>query len=807
LRDRLALGAGMGWKSLETLDYGTLKQMLSGFAQSPAGRLEVLGLAPRAHRAEIIRELEISQECLRMLQEGHVPDFSGLNDYSILFQQLTVAELALEPRQILEILGLVLCVETVRKSLGSLVEEVPRVGGLAKGLPELSRLLFVLNGKITPNGEIEDNASPQLKKIRNEINILRNRLYHALGRILQRHSFSQTIQDDVITLRNERYVIPVRVESRKEMTGVVHGTSSSGATLFVEPLETLELNNELVRLKERADEEVRNILRRLTEQIRDHLEDLRAALSVLAYLDFGFAKARFCRDYRCVAPEINDEGVLSIVDGRHPILESTLRTQRREVVPISAHLDAQRQILVISGPNTGGKTVALKTLGLLALMAISGMPVPAASANVCVVREVMADIGDRQSIAENLSTFSSHLVNIREILETVSPPALVLLDELGTGTDPAEGSALGIAIVERLRQKGAMAVVTTHHNGLKMYASSTERVANASVEFDEASLRPTYRLIHGLPGNSSGLEIANKLGLDEGLIEDARQRVSAEEQQIARFSRQLREQIEQQTKLQARLQAELRGLQARSRELEDKAQREEVRRERELDQARKQAFEAFEKESRRLLGEVRDRYLSIRAKRELEKKGAQLREAVNLELASAREAGASHELPQAFAGSTHQLLVAGSRVRVKRFGREGTILAAHGEGQWEVAVGNFKCVVDTRELEPTSAPAPVEQKPLAAARITVQMNSPELQSNEINVVGCTVDEALLRVGKFLDTAFLASLSQVRLVHGTGMGILRRALSDWLSTQPYVDKFHAAETSQGGNGVTVVYLKA
>ena len=636
---------------------------------------------------------------------------------------------------------------------------------------------------------------------------MRNRLYQALGRILERQSSSHAIQDEVITLRNERFVIPVRVENRKDLPGVVHGTSSSGATLFLEPLETLELNNELVRLKERAEEEIQNILRSLTAQIRERLEDLRSAVETLGYLDFSFAKARFSREFRCVIPEVNDEGLLTITDGRHPILERSLALQQKNVVPISVELNSRRHILVVSGPNTGGKTVALKTVGLLTLMALSGLPVPAASANVCVLKEVFTDIGDRQSIAENLSTFSSHLVNIREILETVSAPALVLMDELGTGTDPEEGSALGVAIVERLRSKGVLAVLTTHHNGLKMYATTTPGVANASVEFDNASLQPTFRLIHGVAGNSSGIDIASRLGLDEAIVSHARRLVSEEHKQVAQFSRHLREQMDQNTKLRAQLQEELRSFKARSAELEGKSARAEAQRQRELELARQQAFEGFEKESRKLLSEVRDKYLSVRARRELEKKGAQLRETANRELASVVELQPA--VPERSSPATsHAPILVGSKVKVKRFGQEGTVIAAHGEGQWEVVVGNFKCVVDAKELSPTGASVPVQDRPAqSAARVTVQINSPELQSNEINLVGCTVDEAIHRVDKFLDSAFLAAVSQVRLIHGTGMGVLRRALSEWLSNQPYVDKFHPAESGQGGNAVTVVSLKA
>lgn len=798
----------MSTDSRAALDFGTLKQMVSCFAQSPAGRWAADRLAPLSSRAQIERELKLTAECLQLLDLGCGIHFQDLVDLTVSFEKASVAELALDPGEILQIERLLECVQATKRSLALFAKETPTAAGIAASLPQVERLLSSLQGKIAPSGEVEDDASPVLKRIRHEVNTLRSRLYRALGRILERHSSSHAIQDDVITLRNERFVIPIRVENRRELPGVVHGTSSSGATLFLEPLETLELNNDLVRLKERAEEEIRNILRNLTAQIRECLPHLRAAVETLGYLDFSFAKARFSREFRCILPAVNDEGVLALLDARHPILERSLAAQGKEVVPISVELEKRRHILVISGPNTGGKTVALKTVGLLTLMALAGLPVPAASANVCVLKEVFTDIGDRQSIAENLSTFSSHLVNIREILETASAPALVLMDELGTGTDPEEGSALGVAIVERLRSKGVLAVVTTHHNGLKMYASTTPGVGNASVEFDEASLQPTFRLIHGLPGNSSGIDIARRLGLDEALVSHARQLISDEHRQVAQFSQSLREQVDRNARLHSQLEEELGALKRRTSELEVKSARAEAQRQRDLELARQQLFAGFEAESRKLLSEVRDKYLAVRARREIEKKGSQLREAANRGLASVREAQPHEPGEISTLSATSTPILVGSKVHVKRFGQEGTVIAAHGEGQWEVVVGNFKCVVAAAELSPTGAPVPVQERPSRSlARITVQMNSPELQSNEINLVGCTVDEAIHRVDKFLDSAFLAAVSQVRLIHGTGMGVLRRALSEWLSNQPYVDKFYPAESGQGGNGVTVVSLKA
>ena len=794
---------------LETLEYNSLTQILLRFIDSPAGAQWTQSLSPLAHKNEIKKQFQVITECLRLLDMGLGFRFTDLGDDSIIFEKLAITGAAHDPKEILQIISLSSSGESTKKALHVHALDAPGLAELGKRMPGLDPLLFSLKGKITPTGEIEDNASPELKRVRNEIAILRNRLYQALDRILKRHDSSRTIQDEVITIRNERFVIPVRVENRKDLPGVVHGTSSSGATVFLEPLEILELNNHLVRLRERAEEEIRNILLNLTQKIRENLRELQDTSGFLGYLDFSFAKARFSQKYRCVIPEINEEGILSYTDGRHPTLELTLKSQGMEIIPISVELDSTRHILVISGPNTGGKTVALKTVGLLTLMALSGIPVPALAANVSVFGQVFADIGDRQSIAENLSTFSSHLLNIKEILEKVSSPALVLLDELGTGTDPAEGSALGVAIVESLRGKGVTAVVTTHHNGMKMYASTTPRVTNASVEFDEATLRPTFRLIDGVPGNSSGIEMARKLGLDSSIISHARDLISNEEVQITQFSRHLRDQIEKTSKLRSRLESEYRSLESKHRALEEKYRSLEDRKKMEIEQVRQSAFESFDQESRKLVAEIRDKYLSVRARRELEKKASKLREHVNQKLAAITESQNDRTLSGISSKplDSGQDINVGAKVMVKRFGQEGTVIAAHSDGQWEVTVGNFKCVANAAELVPFGAEANLVEKPLSSAsRIMVQMSSPELSSNEINLIGCTVDEAIDRVDKFLDSAFLASIPTVRLIHGSGMGKLRKALSAWLSEQPYVEKFSTANPNEGGNGVTVVSLK-
>ncbi|PYV93328.1 MAG: hypothetical protein DMG05_01920 [Acidobacteria bacterium] len=787
------------------LEYQDLKQILTKFADSPLGAQLIEQLAPFSSKIEIQRQFDLTEECLKFLKSGHGLLFNELGDFSLLFEKLGIEGVAINPREILEILGLLLCSQTVKQKLQAYAKDLSKLVEMGQTLPDFGGLSSGLMGKISRSGEVEDHASAPLKKIRNEIGVIRNRLYHLLEQILKRYMGSGVIQDDVITIRNERFVIPVRADNRKELAGVVHGISSSGQTIFLEPLEALELNNQLVQLKELAELEVRNILLALTNEIRERLSDLQTAVRLLASLDFTFAKAKFSQKYKCVIPHVNEGGVLTIVEGRHPILERSLQSQGLEIVPISIDLDGTRHILVISGPNTGGKTVALKTVGLLTLMGLSGIPVPAVAADICILHQVFADIGDHQSILENLSTFSSHLLNIKEILERVSAPALVLLDELGSGTDPVEGSALGVAIVESLREKGIIAVVTTHHNGLKMYAAKTPRVSNASVEFDETILRPTFRLIHGIPGNSSGIEIARRLGLEASLILHAQQLVSKEEQEIAEYSQQLRVQIEKTAKIREELEREQRNLEQDRRHLEKKHKEIEEKQKKDLEHTWRQTYEEFEKESRQLISEIQDKYLAVRARREIDRKAVKLKEKVSQQWVS--HSKSSSDGPSE-ALTTSSLLAPGTKVVVKKFRQEGTVVNTLKDGRLEIAVGSLRCVVNPFEIEPRQSMKflPEEEGLRLPARVTLQINSPEPQTNEINLIGCTVDEAISRADKFLDMAYLASILQVRLIHGSGMGILRKAISEWLWSQPHVGTFRAATANEGGNGVTIVSLK-
>jgi DNA mismatch repair protein MutS2 len=790
----------------DPLEYGALIGIIIQLTDSPWGVRFVEQLAPLTQLSEIQRQFALIEEWLHLMEAGKNPRFEGIADCADIFEKLRIQGTILDTGEIWRLRGLLSCGQSSKSLLRAASGSSPNLLEVERQLPSLGHLLNAVEGKINEAGEVDDNASPELRRLRHETSTIRGRLCRSLEEISKRHHGDQILQDEVITIRNGRFVIPVRAERRKDLAGVVHGASSSGSTLFVEPLETIELNNQLVRLRDEVNEEILKILNLLTEQMRKHLGLLEQTAKVIGFLDSILARARFSQRYRCTLPCMNQEGVLAIVEGRHPLLQKTLQGQGKEVVPISLKLDSSQQIQVISGPNMGGKTVALKTVGLLTLMALSGIPVPAVSAECCVFRQVLADIGDRQSIAENLSTFSSHLLNIRSILETVSPPALVLLDELGTGTDPAEGSALGVAIVENLRRKGVMAVVTTHHNGLKMYASRTPHVSNASMEFDESTLRPTFRLLHGIPGNSSGIAVARRLGLEENLLDHARSLISEEERAITLYSRQLRERIEAAQQTQEQLNQELRELELRRTALELKYQRLVEQKRQQVEQYWQQAFRDFEQETRRLLADVRDKFVAVKARREVDRNTARLREQAQSQVAELTVCEASSRPAVPLESSSS--LTPGVRVNVKRFGQAGTVIAAHKDDQWEVAVGNMKCVLKSAELEVVGrGEAPSKGGRPAASHITVQLSSPELAGNEINLVGCTVEEAIRQVDKFLDQAYLASVSPVRLVHGYGMGILKKAISEWLSSQPYVEEFHLAPPGEGGNAVTIVTLKS
>ncbi|HLL74744.1 MAG TPA: Smr/MutS family protein, partial [Pyrinomonadaceae bacterium] len=723
-------------------------------------------------------------------------------------------------------------------------DECPVLWELVADLPrELYSLAARVTSKILPGGELDDRASPELARIRHEINRLRSSITRSLEGLMRRAD--EAIQDSLVTVRNDRYVIPVRSDHRGRVAGVAHGFSSSGQTVFVEPLETIDANNELQTLREAEEREVTRILATLTDDLRRELPAIGRAAEAVAELDFVSAKAVMAARFRCVEPEVGADA-LELVEARHPLLEENLRAAGREVVPVSFRLDAERPVMVISGANAGGKTVVLKTAGLLALAALSGLHVPAREARFPLYGSVLADIGDRQSLAANLSTFTAHVANISRMLEICREshgPALVLLDEAGTGTDPEEGSALGVAVVDHFRRRcGAHVVATTHYSGLKQYAANEEGVWNASVEFDEKTLQPTYRLLVGLAGSSSGLEIARRFGFPREIIESAASRVNESARAAAEYLRRIKREAEEAEALRLALEEERRAVAEKYAALEREAARRDAERAQKFEREMRAGLADFERRSQELLSKIEDRAERVRVEREAERRAAELRRETRRAAEQTRAGVAAKTVeqpggvrvvrntaaPETFAeagargaeefrpASRARDIAKGDTVRLRTFGKVGKVETVR-DGEAEVLVGRVRLREKLTNLELVERVAPKGEaargqqleRMAAASRATTQVRlaqSKAAPDAELNLIGRTTDEAADETDKFLDEAFLHGLARVRIIHGHGTGALRRAVAELLKGHPHVASFAPAPPDQGGAGATVVELK-
>ena len=584
-------------RTFETLELGALVELLARHVHSALGRKRALALRPSTDPAEINRALDLTTECAHYLSSGERFGLSGIEDPEPSIAQLQIEGTSLDPHQMLAMERLVSVGMDLRDLLGDAEarEKYPLLSQTTSRIPDLRRLLSSIHGKILPGGEIDDNASPELRAVRREITDSRSRIHRTLESILRGQA--NAVQDEIITFRNGRFVIPVRTDSRGQVPGVVHGLSSSGQTTFVEPLTVIDQNNDLVRLREQEEIEIARILFSMTEALRTNLPGVKAIRDVIEEIDFAQAKARLSLEYECARPQISDDDTLVLSGARHILLEQTLRKSGGTVVPISLELDEQHRVLVISGPNAGGKTVVVKTAGLITLMAQMGLHVPAREAVLPLFRQVFADIGDQQSIAANLSTFTAHMRNVAEMAQRVMPPALILLDEVGTGTDPDEGAALAIAIVDFFRHAGATTIATTHYPSLKIWASQTEGVRNASVEFDERSLRPTYRLILGIAGASSGIEIARRIEVPQEILQAAQALVEPAHAQAREYLRQLKQTVDEQQALRKSLEDERAATAREHAGLEQEFAKREAARRIEFDESLSKIVKEFTSES------------------------------------------------------------------------------------------------------------------------------------------------------------------------------------------------------------------
>jgi DNA mismatch repair protein MutS2 len=796
------------------LEFGQLKELVSGLTTCAPGRRATEALAPRHERETLEAEFALLREAIDWLQAGYDLGFGSLADPESWLGRLGVIGAILEPPELLDAVTLMESAAAVRQAFKGEAQKFLLLSARAEALADFRSLSSAIRRAVLPNGEISDDASPHLKRIRAGMIQARSAVQHSLERILRGRGDSSA--ESYVTLRNDRYVIPVRASDRGAVAGVVHGTSASGQTIFLEPLESIELNNRLVQLREDEVVEIARILEELTGRVRGDQGPLMAAADNIAHLDSIFARARFARDFECTIPVFAQGNSLRLEQARNPVLEATLRRHGRSAIPLQLELgaDAGGTVMVISGPNTGGKTVALKTVGLAALSAQSAIPVAATSAELPIFDRVLADIGDEQSIAADLSTFSAHMLNLKSMLDVATNRSLILVDEMGTGTAPEEGAALAVALLEEFRMRGALTIATTHHDRLKTYASTTPGILNAAMEFDAANLRPTYKLLTGVPGTSCGIEIARRLGLPARVIDHALASLSPEAREAGDLIAYLHRSRDELDALKRETRDEIAGLAAERRALQTEWVDRQKKRIAELEKNFLETQKRLEGEVARLAADVKDRNLRAQIEKQSARRVGKLAsdaraeaDAAVLETLAASQADlgvAPEELPAPFDLSR---LATGQRIRVRGF-KQPVVFRRHDGRSAEIEAGPMRMKIPVDEILAIDQ-AEAKTSPAASLRPagrSVTVHASPSEADEINVIGCTVEEATRRVDKFLDQAALAAKSSVRIIHGHGTGALRRGLAEFLNAHPLVEAIHAEAAERGGTAITVAELK-
>jgi len=809
-----------------TLEWEPLLALVAGFASSPVGRQAILDLTPSMDETWVRRQHDLTAELRLILAEQMSIPCGGLFDPTQLAAKAQIPGAALEATEFQAIARLANDVGAWQALLQSpparLAGKLPGLSGLSTALTtSLRPLAESIERTIQPDGTLADNASPELGRIRREQERQQRVIEESLRSALRKLSSEGSTQGDLITIRGDRFVIPVRAELKRRISGVVHGASSSGQTVYVEPLETIEQNNELVRLIEEEQAEIHRIFVALTRQVGGYALGLVEGARVLALVDSLQARARFARDYDCVAPSITEDR-LHLDAARHPLLEKRLRQSgsrpNTAIVPLTLELTEQHRQLIISGPNTGGKTVTLKTTALLAMMAQAGLPVPAAAAGFPVFTAFLADIGDAQSIEAALSTFSAHITNLERLSRLAGPRALVLLDELGSSTDPEEGSALAVAIAAYFLEAGAWSLISTHHTSLKVYAANTTGVLNAAAGVDEITLAPNYHLRLGVPGASAGIQTAERLGLNGTIVAAARQRLGSQQVDIARFLDKLHNELTQLEAERKSAREEQYALNQARAKLAREGDVELRNRTRELETKLASLLKDFEFQMRETVRAIEDRAaqqkLSKEAERRINRLRREFQESFNQTVVAHRtgaDQGDANAQPHVL-----KHIAPGDQVRLKSMNKIAIVQREVEKDLFEVALGPLKMRVKRDELSAVSrsesTAADANPDPLAAARrqknvhVTVSSGSTDDMRMEINLIGRTVDEATGELETYLDRAFLAGLPRVRVIHGHGAGILRRGVREFLKGHPHVATIAEAPQNEGGQGATLVELR-
>ncbi len=791
----------MNQKVLRTLEYDKIISLLAEQSTSESGRELCLSLRPMSQIDQILTaQAETGDALARTLRNGDL-SFSGLTDPSAALKRLEVGG-ALNSEELLLILSLL---DTARRAKSFSRETGPdqpqdSLYTMFDAIAPLTPLADEIRRCIPSPGEISDDASPALRNIRRKIRGAGDRIHSAMNSMLNNSTTRNYLQDTVITMRNGRYCLPVRAEYKAQVPGMIHDQSGSGSTLFIEPIAVVNLNNELKELFLKEQSEIDTILAALSEQAAEHIPEIKENFIFLSRLDFIFAKARLARLQDAMPPVLNTEGRIHIRKGRHPLLDP------KNVVPIDIWLGEEFHLLVITGPNTGGKTVTLKTVGLLTLMAQAGLYIPAGEhSELAVFKQVYADIGDEQSIEQNLSTFSSHMTNIISILKKANRGSLILFDELCAGTDPDEGAALAISILEQLRRRGIRTMCTTHYSEMKLFALSTDGVENACCEFNVETLSPTYQLLIGLPGKSNAFAISGKLGLAPKLIDDARSRISAEAESFEDVITDLEERRHIMEQDQAKIEQSKADIASQQKKLEEQ--------EEQLAADREQIIREANEEAASILKNAKD--IADEAIHNFRKYGTsgadpasmeRERDKIRREMTKAQEQTAIPKKARA-ASQAPKTLRVGDRVRILDMNLTGTVhTLPDSKGNLYVQAGIMRYQVNRDDLAVLEEEPPAKASRGKTGSGNLGMSKTISVSPEINLIGMTVDEALHSLDKYLDDAYLAHLKSVRIVHGKGTGALRTAVQNHLRKQNYIEEYHLGEFGEGDTGVTIATFK-
>lgn len=792
----------MNDKTLRVLEFDKIIDKLRSLTASELGRELVDELVPQTDFNTVEKLLAETNDGVGCIVRRGSPPMGGVNDIRPSLKRLDMGGI-LNPGELLKIGGVLRGARRLKGYAGDKLDENTEniVTELISCLESNARLEQKIDNCIVSEEEIADNASPALSTIRRQIKDQQASIKDKLNELIRSTKYQKYIQESVVTIRGDRYVIPVKQEHRSEIPGLVHDSSSSGATLFVEPMAVVEANNAIKQLKIKEQAEIERILAELSQDASLILPQLNSNISIMARLDFIFAKAKLATDLNCVCPRLNQSGRIVIKKGRHPLLDP------RIVVPIDFWIGDKFSSLIVTGPNTGGKTVSLKTVGLFTLMIQSGLHVPAnEGTEMSVFERVYADIGDEQSIEQSLSTFSSHMKNIVDILKNVNGRSLVMFDELGAGTDPTEGAALAMAILECLHQMGATTLATTHYSELKVYAISTVGVENASCEFDVETLRPTYRLLIGVPGKSNAFAISKRLGLTDDIIERSKEFLSQEDirfEDILLSIEKNRSEAEKE-----KLRAESYRLEAErlKKDLEDQKNKLAAQKEQELRKAKEEARRILidsKRQAEELVAEMK-RLAKEQEEAEVRRQTEELRQKLNKSINSLEDSLVESIMPKQGLVKPPKNLKPGDTVLIVNLNQKGTVLSAPDkDGEAQVQAGIIKINVHISNLKLVDEQ---KQQIQRTGMGKIGISKARNMSSEIDLRGMLLDEAIDVVDKYLDDASIAGMGEVTLIHGKGTGALRAGLQQHLKRNPHVRTFRLGKLGEGENGVTVVEMK-